>query len=180
MSTTVTYKGQTLTTVENQTKTLQTAGTWVEGDFTLTDVTQGGGAEVSSINLMDGVGLYPGYILSTGNISAQSTEGQNELYTDEIDISAYGGQRVYVVSALESLHNQWVAVAFYDENHTFKLRNVVRSNFVELLTSAYAGIDNSYKYMRITFRSWDGVAIVAFIDGFYNFMVDAGATVVNS
>lgn len=43
MSTTVTYKGQTLTTVENQTKTLQTAGTWVEGDFTLTDVTQGGG-----------------------------------------------------------------------------------------------------------------------------------------
>ena len=45
MSTTVTYKGQTLTTVENQTKTLQTAGTWVEGDFTLTDVTQGGGGE---------------------------------------------------------------------------------------------------------------------------------------
>lgn len=37
MSTTVTYKGQTLTTVENQTKTLNTAGTWVEGDFTLTD-----------------------------------------------------------------------------------------------------------------------------------------------
>lgn len=42
MSTTVTYKGQTLTTVDNQTKTLQTAGKWVEGDFTLTDVTQGG------------------------------------------------------------------------------------------------------------------------------------------
>lgn len=45
MSTTVTYKGQTLTTVENQTKTLNTAGTWVEGDFTLTDVTQGGGGD---------------------------------------------------------------------------------------------------------------------------------------
>ena len=43
MATTVTYKGQTLATVENQTKTLQTAGTWVEDDFTLTDVTQGGG-----------------------------------------------------------------------------------------------------------------------------------------
>ena len=43
MATTVTYKGQTLTTVDNQTKTLQTAGTWVEDDFTLTDVTQGGG-----------------------------------------------------------------------------------------------------------------------------------------
>lgn len=45
MSTTVTYKGQTLTTVENQTKTLQTAGTWMEGDLTLTDVTQGGGGD---------------------------------------------------------------------------------------------------------------------------------------
>lgn len=43
MSTTVTYKGQTLTTVENETKTLTTGGTWMEGDLTLTDVTQGGG-----------------------------------------------------------------------------------------------------------------------------------------
>ena len=46
MSTTVTYKGQTLTTVENETKTLTTGGTWVEGDITLTDVTQGGVAEM--------------------------------------------------------------------------------------------------------------------------------------
>ena len=46
MSTTVTYKGQTLTTVENQTKTLNTAGTWVEGDFTLTDVTASGGGDL--------------------------------------------------------------------------------------------------------------------------------------
>lgn len=42
MATTVTYKGATLATVDNQTKTLQTAGTWVEGDFTLTDVSGGG------------------------------------------------------------------------------------------------------------------------------------------
>lgn len=37
MATTVTYKGATLTTVDNTTKTLETAGTWVEDDFTLTD-----------------------------------------------------------------------------------------------------------------------------------------------
>lgn len=53
MSTTVTYKGQTLTTVENQTKTLQTAGTWVEGDFTLTDVTASGGGD-ELYNLING------------------------------------------------------------------------------------------------------------------------------
>ena len=45
MATTVTYKGQTLATVENATKTLQTAGKWCEDDFTLTDVTQGGAGE---------------------------------------------------------------------------------------------------------------------------------------
>lgn len=45
MATTVTYKGQTLATVENQTKTLQTAGTWCEDDFTLTDVSGGGSGE---------------------------------------------------------------------------------------------------------------------------------------
>jgi hypothetical protein len=50
MSTTVTYKGQTLTTVENQTKTLQTAGTWVEGDIILTDVTSGGGGSSEPSN----------------------------------------------------------------------------------------------------------------------------------
>lgn len=48
MSTTVTYKGATLTTVENETKTLTTGGTWMEGDLTLTDVTQGGGGGDSS------------------------------------------------------------------------------------------------------------------------------------
>lgn len=38
MSTTVTYKGSTLTTVNNQTRVLETAGTWLEDDITLTDV----------------------------------------------------------------------------------------------------------------------------------------------
>lgn len=38
MSTTVTYKGSTLTTVSNETKKLETAGTYMEDDVTLTDV----------------------------------------------------------------------------------------------------------------------------------------------
>lgn len=44
MSTTASYKGQALTTVENETKTLLTAGKLMEDNITLTDVTQGGGA----------------------------------------------------------------------------------------------------------------------------------------
>ena len=42
MSTTVTYKGTTLTTATNQTKVLETEGTWLEDDITITDVTAGG------------------------------------------------------------------------------------------------------------------------------------------
>lgn len=37
MSATVTYKGNTLTTVNNETKVLETAGTWLEDDITITD-----------------------------------------------------------------------------------------------------------------------------------------------
>ena len=47
MSTTVTYKGSTLTTVENATKTLKTAGKYMEGDVIIQDVTAGGGVVVT-------------------------------------------------------------------------------------------------------------------------------------
>ena len=43
MSTTVQYKGNTLTTVSNATKTLKTAGKYMEGDVVLTDVSSGSG-----------------------------------------------------------------------------------------------------------------------------------------
>ena len=49
MATTVTYKGATLTTVDNATKVLQTAGTWMEDDLTLVDVSGGGGWTTAGI-----------------------------------------------------------------------------------------------------------------------------------
>lgn len=45
MSATVTYKGATLTTAENQTRVLKTAGKYMEDDVTITDVTSGGGGD---------------------------------------------------------------------------------------------------------------------------------------
>ena len=41
MSTTVTYKNNTLTTVNNQTKTLKTAGKYLEDDIILVDILSG-------------------------------------------------------------------------------------------------------------------------------------------
>ena len=51
MSTTVTYKGSTLTTVNNQTRTLKTAGKYMEDDVTLVDI---------SIDAIDGNNLAYG------------------------------------------------------------------------------------------------------------------------
>ena len=64
MSTTVTYKGAEIASVENETKTLKTAGTWVEGDITLTDVTSGGGGSSepsNDVNFID----YDGTIVKS-------------------------------------------------------------------------------------------------------------------
>ncbi len=48
MSTTVTYKGSILTVANNNTKTLKTAGKYMEGDVILVDVSKGGGAEINN------------------------------------------------------------------------------------------------------------------------------------
>lgn len=53
MSTTVTYKGATLTTVSNDTAVLETAGKYLEDDLTLVDVSGGGGLDfdVKTVNV---------------------------------------------------------------------------------------------------------------------------------
>lgn len=61
MSTTVTYKGSTLTTVNNQTRVLNTAGKWLEGDITLTDVTQGGSG-TPAISIVDTADSHGGTV----------------------------------------------------------------------------------------------------------------------
>ena len=57
MSTTVTYKGNTLTTVINQTKILKTAGKYLEDDVTIEDESQGGSAVVVTEELDEGGGI---------------------------------------------------------------------------------------------------------------------------
>ncbi len=47
MSTTVSYKGNTIATINNQTKTLLTAGTWVEGNITITDTSSGASVTIT-------------------------------------------------------------------------------------------------------------------------------------
>lgn len=49
MSSTVTYKGNTLTTVNNATRKLLTAGKYLEDDITIEDVTSGGGSSWTKV-----------------------------------------------------------------------------------------------------------------------------------
>lgn len=57
MATTVTYKGSTLTTLTNQTKTLKTAGKYMEGDVTIQDESSGGSAVVVTEEIDAGGGI---------------------------------------------------------------------------------------------------------------------------
>lgn len=57
MATTVTYKGETLTTVDNATKVLQTAGTWMEDDLTLVDVSGGGSSDTLNWKAVNQTGM---------------------------------------------------------------------------------------------------------------------------
>lgn len=69
MSTTVTYKGSTLTTVNNQTRTLKTAGKYMEGDVILVDVTEGGGSG-SGVVWQDAQGYI--HLSDEGDITLQT------------------------------------------------------------------------------------------------------------
>lgn len=69
MTTTVTYKGNTIATVDNNTKTLTTQGKYLEADVVLTDVS--GGVNMVSITLTDGMGgihelYYPSSAIWSG------------------------------------------------------------------------------------------------------------------
>lgn len=57
MATTVTYKGNTLATLTNQTKKLLTAGTYLEDDVTIEDVSAGGSAVVVTEEIDEGGGI---------------------------------------------------------------------------------------------------------------------------
>jgi len=76
MAVTVTYKGATLTTVTNETKVLETAGTWVEDDFTLTDVSGGGGYSIDEF--ADGT-ISGAISLTTTNIRARAFKECNSI-----------------------------------------------------------------------------------------------------
>lgn len=91
MSTTVTYKGSTIATVENNTKTLTTQGKYLEDDITLTDVS------ASQPTLQTKTKTYtPTESQQTESVTADS--GYDGL--DEVDITVGAISPTYVGSGI--------------------------------------------------------------------------------
>jgi len=89
MSTTVTYKGNTLTTVSNATKTLKTAGKYMEGDVILTD------SSMFSLQSKN-VTYTPSETAQSATITADS--GYNGL--SSVDVSVDAISSTYVGSGI--------------------------------------------------------------------------------
>ena len=99
MSTTVSYKGSTLTTVNNQTRTLHTAGKWLEGDITLVDTTTSQAISISDVSNSTGTtavitGTVPSYgtktISQNGTYNA-STDGYDGYSSVTVNVSGGSG-----------------------------------------------------------------------------------------
>ena len=99
MSTTVNYKGNTIASIENETKTLTTAGTWVEENIVITDetlilgsktITKNGEYDPSDDNL-------DGYSSITVNI-----ENRIPKENDEVCFWDYEGTLLYSCSLTEA------------------------------------------------------------------------------
>lgn len=85
MSTTVTYKGATLATVDNDTVTLETAGKYCEDDFTLTDVSGGGGVQTANVTIAYNDADYL-YYTDANMVVHSVTSGSKELDNEPIPI----------------------------------------------------------------------------------------------
>lgn len=104
MSATVTYKGSTLTTAENQTRTLKTAGKYLEGDITITDVTSGGGDHV--VVVTDTTDVHGGTIreitATEQNLQTKSITPSESAQTVTADTGYTGLEEVDVAAVSSS------------------------------------------------------------------------------
>lgn len=101
MSTTVKYKGATLATVTNQTKTLLTSGKWLEDDIELTDTGSGGTSKNAQVVQQGNTRIAStSYTKACGDITVSKT-GKYDVYWTAYRTSTSGtwGTQLYIGSS---------------------------------------------------------------------------------
>lgn len=147
MSTTVTYKGSTLTTVDNQTRTLKTAGKYMEDDVTLVDVSSIGGYVTQD---QDGFIVLPpdgggspsvgGLVYETGTWTPSEDIAQPTInFTNSHDSKPLCVLISDVTGTSQSTNNSELYWAYIDYYTAFGQQVIVGSN------SFYARRQGSYR-----------------------------------
>lgn len=143
MSATVMYKGSTITTVTNETKTLTTGGTWLEGNIIITDSTSGGSITITDEPNSTGTTL----VITT---SGEPTPSGIPLNTELIDFTEIT-EDYAIDSSGEAVAAQWYCASDYtavDASMTFTYTGC---------TWYYIGVYNSSKeHIRTIYMYTDG------------------------
>lgn len=154
MSTIVSYKGNTLTTVNNQTRTLNTAGKWLEGDITLVDTTTSQVISISDVSNSTGTtaaitGTVPSYgtktISQNGTYNA-STDGYDGFSSVTVNVSGGGG------TPSQTQHS--IYFEFSDSTNT-TLTGYWNDSFIS--SAITATTPSTYNNKTVTLAQLDGV-----------------------
>lgn len=177
MSSTVTYKGSTLTIVNNTTRTLLTSGKWMEADLVITDVTSGGSVTITDEANATGTTC----VITTGQTPTPTPtpSGDIPLNTQLIDyttgksgylIDGDNGEEVANEAGFVSDYTEidptmtftyagyrWWDSAFYDSSKTYisGFRNDAYADTTDENDASHgtltpARIPSNAKYIRIT------------------------------
>lgn len=155
MSTTVSYKGSTLTTVNNQTRTLNTAGKWLEGDITLVDTTTSQVISISDVSNSTGTtaaitSTVPSYgtktISQNGTYNA-STDGYDGFSSVTVNVSGGG-------SGTPSQTQHTIYFEFSDNTNT-TLTGYWNDSFIS--SAITATTPSTYNNKTVTLAQLDGI-----------------------
>lgn len=125
MSTTVTYKGSTLTTINNQTRTLKTAGKYMEGDVILTDVTSSSSPTLQSKTYN---------VSSAGTATVTADSGYDGLSSVAVSVpqgDTYASAETRFFTSNSNRYWEWRAFATVDESEEAGEKGFIGDGYFE-------------------------------------------------